>query len=185
MIPSGTLEESEPPADVVHLVAEHGHPIAQQVGGDRLDVVDAERKVVVAPTPEIRGVLTRIFRRHRIELEQLDLETRLASFEREGDVLRPSCPACPCISRGDHHRSSRRVAFGNRAARRTRSRSLRPPPRWSHDPGCGAPSSSSPASLADRTVIADGPFHYRLPGPRGRRPAARARDRTSRGARTL
>ena len=83
----GTLEEPQPPADVVHLVAEHLHPVGNQVLGDRLDVVDAEGEVVVAPSSPIRGMFTRIIRRTRIELEQLDLEVRLGSFECECDVL--------------------------------------------------------------------------------------------------
>ena len=31
--PLGAFEESEPPADVVHLVAEHLHPVGHEVGG--------------------------------------------------------------------------------------------------------------------------------------------------------
>ena len=72
--PLGTFEESKLPADVVHLIAEQFHPVGHQVAGRRLDIVDAERKVVVAASPQIRRVLTRIVRRPWIELEQLDLE---------------------------------------------------------------------------------------------------------------
>src|SRR5262249_31720802 len=50
---------------------------------------EAERKVVVAPSPQIRRVLARIVRRPRIELEQLDLEARHRSLECKRDVLSP------------------------------------------------------------------------------------------------
>src|SRR5262245_48339273 len=43
--------------------------------------------MVVAPSPQIRRVLTGIFRRRWIELEQLDLEARLGAFECKRDVL--------------------------------------------------------------------------------------------------
>ena len=86
--PLGTFEESEPPADVVHLVAEHLHAVGDEFGGGRRDVVDAERKVVVAPSPQIRRVLAWIIARRRVELEELDLETGFGSLERERDVLR-------------------------------------------------------------------------------------------------
>ena len=75
--PFRAFEEAQPPADVVHLVAEHGHAVGDQVRGHRLDVVDAEREVVVAAPPPVRRVLARIVRRRRIEFEQLDLEARL------------------------------------------------------------------------------------------------------------
>jgi hypothetical protein len=84
--PLGTFEELEPPADVVHLVAEHLHPVGQEVAGGRADIVDAECKVIVAPPTEICRVLTYIGRWHWFEFEQLDLEARLGSFEYKRDV---------------------------------------------------------------------------------------------------
>lgn len=44
------------------------------------DIVDAERKMAVAPSPQIRRVLARIVRWRWSELEQLDFEVRLGSF---------------------------------------------------------------------------------------------------------
>src|SRR5438477_12608303 len=55
--------------------------------GGRADIVDAERKMVVAPSPQIRRMLAWVVRRLWIELEQLDLEVRLGSFEYKRDVL--------------------------------------------------------------------------------------------------
>ena len=83
----GTFEESKSPADVVHLVAEQFHPVGHEESGRRPDIVEAKRKVVVAVSPQIRRVLTRIVGRRWIELKQLDFETRLGSFESERDVL--------------------------------------------------------------------------------------------------
>src|SRR5262245_7475458 len=57
------------------------------MAGGRLDIVDAERKMVVSPSPEIRRALAWIVRRSWIKLEQLDLEARLGSFEYKRDVL--------------------------------------------------------------------------------------------------
>ena len=54
--PLGTFEEAEPAADVVHLVAEHLHPVGLQIGRDRHDVVDPECDVVVAASPPIGRV---------------------------------------------------------------------------------------------------------------------------------
>ena len=82
------LEEPQLSADVIHLVAQHGYAIGHEVRGGRLDVVDAEREVVEAPLPQIRRVQARIVSWSRIELEQLDLETRIRPLEHEGDVLR-------------------------------------------------------------------------------------------------
>jgi hypothetical protein len=47
------------------------------MAGGRPDIVDAERKMVVSPSPQIRRALAWIVRRPWIELEQLDLEVRL------------------------------------------------------------------------------------------------------------
>jgi hypothetical protein len=44
----GTLEEPQLPADVVHLVAQHGYAAGDEVRGGRLNVVDAGRKVIEA-----------------------------------------------------------------------------------------------------------------------------------------
>src|SRR5262249_23948683 len=85
--PLGPFEESDSPADVVHLIAEHLHAVGHQMAGGRADIVDAECNVVVAPSPPICRMLTGILRRAGIELEQLDLEARLGSFERKRDVL--------------------------------------------------------------------------------------------------
>jgi hypothetical protein len=57
------------------------------VRGGRLNVVDAKREVIEAPLSQIRRVRTRIGPWGRVELEQLDLEMRIRSFECEGDVL--------------------------------------------------------------------------------------------------
>jgi len=46
------FEEPELPADVVHLLAQQRDAVGREVGRDGLDVVDAERKVVVAPAPQ-------------------------------------------------------------------------------------------------------------------------------------
>ncbi len=42
LIPSGPSKSREAPAEVVHLIAQHGHPVGHQVGGHCLDVVDAK-----------------------------------------------------------------------------------------------------------------------------------------------
>ena len=55
--PLGTFEESKSPAAVVHLIAEQFHSVRHQVVGRRTDIVDAERKVVVAVSPQICRVL--------------------------------------------------------------------------------------------------------------------------------
>ena len=85
--PLWPFEESKSPADVVHLVAEQFHPVGHEEFSRRTDIVDAECKVVVPVSPQIRRVLTRIVGRRWIELKQLDFETRLGSFESERDVL--------------------------------------------------------------------------------------------------
>jgi hypothetical protein len=59
------------------------------VASRRLDIVDAERKVVVTPSSQIRRVLTRIVRWPWIEFKQLDLEVRVGAFEHKRDVLSP------------------------------------------------------------------------------------------------
>jgi hypothetical protein len=46
--PLGTLEEPQLSADVVHLVAQHGYAVGDEVRSGRLNVVDAERKVIEA-----------------------------------------------------------------------------------------------------------------------------------------
>src|SRR5438876_8189511 len=84
----GTLDEPQLSADVVHLVAQHGYAVGHEVRGGRLNVVDAERKMIEAQFPQIRRVSTRIGPWGRVERKQLDLEMRIHSFEYEGDVLR-------------------------------------------------------------------------------------------------
>src|SRR4029079_11064569 len=79
----GTLEEPQLSADVVHLVAQHGYAVGHEVRGGRLNIVDAEREVVEAQLSQIRRVRTRIGPWGRVELEQLDLEMRIRSFEDE------------------------------------------------------------------------------------------------------
>src|SRR5215469_5732024 len=39
--PLGTFEESKPPTDVIHLIAQHVHPVGHQVAGHRGDIIDA------------------------------------------------------------------------------------------------------------------------------------------------
>ena len=46
--PLGTLEEPQLSADVVHLVAQHGYAVGDEVRSGRLNVVDAECKVIEA-----------------------------------------------------------------------------------------------------------------------------------------
>src|SRR5215475_10499367 len=57
------------------------------MSGGCADIIHTECKVIVAPPPQICRMLTRIVRRSWIELEQLNLEARLGSFERQRDVL--------------------------------------------------------------------------------------------------
>ena len=84
----GSFEEPQLSADVVHLVAQHGYAVGHEVRGGRLNVVDAEREVIEAVVSQVRRVRTRIGPGGWVELEQLDLEMRIGSFEDEGDVLR-------------------------------------------------------------------------------------------------
>src|SRR5215510_13714757 len=55
--PLGPFEKSKSPADVVHLVAEHLDSVGHQMAGGCPDIVDAERKMVIAPLPQIRRML--------------------------------------------------------------------------------------------------------------------------------
>jgi hypothetical protein len=148
----GTFEEPKPPTDVVHLIAQHVHPVGHQVAGHRGNIIDAQPKVVVAPSPQIRWVLTRIFRRPWIELEQLDLEARLGSFECKRDVL--------SLHIRHAHVSRRRTTIDSHDVllpeakeleEFDRGRSVRH--REGYDRGCG-PTSSSPSIVGrpDRSV---------------------------------
>src|SRR5215475_9675857 len=55
--------------------------------GGRANIIHTECEVIVAPPPQICRMLTRILWRSWIEFKQLNLETRLGSFERKRDVL--------------------------------------------------------------------------------------------------
>ncbi len=61
----GAFEEAQPPADVVHLLAQHGDAVGLEMGRDGGDVVHPERKVVVPASPQVRRVLAGIVRRDR------------------------------------------------------------------------------------------------------------------------
>src|SRR5215472_12239782 len=85
--PLGAFEESDPTADVVHLLAEHVHAVGHQMPGGGANIIHTECKVIVATPPQICRMLSRILWRSGIELEQLNLEVRLGSFEHKRDVL--------------------------------------------------------------------------------------------------
>src|SRR5689334_3648508 len=86
--PLGAFEEAKPPADVIHLVIQHLHAVGDEVARNGGNIVDTKREVVAATSPPVGRMLTWIIRGARIELKQLDLETRLGAFERKRDVLR-------------------------------------------------------------------------------------------------